>query len=106
MTNAFKIAGAYIGVIVGAGFASGQEILQFFTSFGWISVVGTCIATVLFAFLGMQLLQIGSRMGGRLTQKCDLLDVREMDRIVRRCTDYIFPVRSSSGDDCWQRGDF
>ncbi|GLY10711.1 YkvI family membrane protein [Pseudobacillus badius] len=63
MTNAFKIAGAYIGVIVGAGFASGQEILQFFTSFGWISVVGTCIATVLFAFLGMQLLQIGSRIG-------------------------------------------
>ncbi|OCA87114.1 hypothetical protein A8F95_07530 [Bacillus wudalianchiensis] len=62
MRKAFQIAGAYIGVIVGAGFASGQEILQFFTSFGWLSIVGTCLATVLFAFLGMQLLQIGSRI--------------------------------------------
>lgn len=62
MKKVFQIAGAYIGVIVGAGFASGQEILQFFTSFGWISIVGTCIATLLFAFLGMQLLQIGSRI--------------------------------------------
>ena len=62
MKKAFQIAGAYIGVIVGAGFASGQEILQFFTSFGWLSIIGTCIATLLFAFLGMQLLQIGSRI--------------------------------------------
>ncbi|MFL0361934.1 hypothetical protein ACH0BF_02845 [Pseudobacillus sp. 179-B 2D1 NHS] len=62
MKKAFQIAGAYIGVIVGAGFASGQEILQFFTSFGWISIAGTCMATLLFAFLGMQLLQIGSRL--------------------------------------------
>lgn len=50
MKKAFQIAGAYIGVIVGAGFASGQEILQFFTSFGWISIAGTCMATLLFAF--------------------------------------------------------
>ena len=35
MKNSIRIAGAYVGLIVGAGFASGQEILQFFTSFGW-----------------------------------------------------------------------
>ena len=62
MKKSLQIAGAFIGVIVGAGFASGQEILQFFTSFGWFGVAGAIIATVLFAFLGMNLTQLGSRL--------------------------------------------
>ncbi|WP_203362063.1 hypothetical protein [Bacillus sp. REN10] len=62
MKKVLQIAGAYIGILVGAGFASGQEILQFFTSFGWISILGTLVATVLFSFLGMQILQLGSRL--------------------------------------------
>ena len=62
MRKSFQIAGAFIGVIVGAGFASGQEILQFFTSFGPISIVGSLFATALFAFLGMNLTQLGSRL--------------------------------------------
>ncbi|WP_102275281.1 YkvI family membrane protein [Cytobacillus massiliigabonensis] len=62
MKKSIQIAGAFIGVIVGAGFASGQEILQFFTSFGWIGVLGAIIATVLFAFLGMSLSQLGCRL--------------------------------------------
>lgn len=62
MKKSFQIAGAFVGLIVGAGFASGQEILQFFTSFGWIGVIGSLVATFLFAFLGMQLTQLGSRM--------------------------------------------
>ena len=37
-----RIAGAFVGVIVGAGFASGQEILQFFAGFGAIGVAGFC----------------------------------------------------------------
>ncbi|MFJ8243747.1 hypothetical protein [Peribacillus asahii] len=62
MKKSIQIAGAYIGVIVGAGFASGQEILQFFASFGWISVIGAVIAAFFFAFLGMSLTQLGSRL--------------------------------------------
>ncbi|MGE6259966.1 YkvI family membrane protein [Heyndrickxia sporothermodurans] len=62
MKKSIQIAGAYIGVLVGAGFASGQEILQFFTSFGWMGMIGTIVATVLFAFLGMNLTQLGSRL--------------------------------------------
>jgi uncharacterized membrane protein YkvI len=62
MKKSYQIAGAYVGIIVGAGFASGQEILQFFTSFGWMGMVGALIATLLFSFLGMQLTQLGSRL--------------------------------------------
>ncbi|MFG6117912.1 YkvI family membrane protein [Thalassobacillus sp. B23F22_16] len=62
MKKSIQIAGALIGVIVGAGFASGQEILQFFTSFGWMGIMGVIVATFLFAFLGMNLTQLGSRL--------------------------------------------
>ncbi|WP_042224404.1 YkvI family membrane protein [Oceanobacillus manasiensis] len=62
MKKTLQIAGAYIGVIVGAGFASGQEVLQFFTAFGWYGLAGTVIATILFAFLGMHILQLGQHM--------------------------------------------
>lgn len=62
MRKSIQIAGAYIGTIVGAGFASGLEVLQFFTSFGWLSFFGVIVATLLFAFLGMNITQIGSRL--------------------------------------------
>ena len=34
------VAFAFVGVVVGAGFATGQEIFQFFTSNGQFSVLG------------------------------------------------------------------
>lgn len=48
----WKIAAAYVGGIVGAGFASGQEIVQFFAGFGWHGLLGALGATALFALLG------------------------------------------------------
>src|SRR5699024_7459627 len=62
MKKSLQIAGAYIGLIVGAGFASGQEVLQFFTSFGWYSMIGTLVGAVLFAFLGMQVARLRSEL--------------------------------------------
>lgn len=32
--DAIKFALAYTGIVVGAGFSTGQEVLQFFSSFG------------------------------------------------------------------------
>lgn len=62
MNKALTLAGAYIGVVVGAGFASGQEILQFFAWFGWWGILGGLIATFLFCFYGVQLLELGQAM--------------------------------------------
>lgn len=62
MKKSFQIGAAFIGVIVGAGFASGQEVLQFFTSFGIPGLFGGVIALTMFAFLGMVLGQLGSRL--------------------------------------------
>ncbi len=59
---AFRIGFVYIGTAVGAGFASGQEILQFFTSFGKESFWGILLAIGLFAWLGTRMILIGSRL--------------------------------------------
>lgn len=60
--KSLKMGSAFIGIIVGAGFASGQEILQYFTSFGIWGTLAALISTVLFAYLGMNLTRLGSRM--------------------------------------------
>ncbi|MCT6925582.1 hypothetical protein [Metasolibacillus sp.] len=62
MKKSLQIGGAFVGLIVGAGFASGQEIMQFFTSFGFIGIIGALLATFAFSFLGMTLAQLGSQL--------------------------------------------
>lgn len=62
MKKSLKMGSAFIGIIVGAGFASGQEILQYFTSFGIMGILAALISTVMFAYLGMSLTRLGSRM--------------------------------------------
>lgn len=62
MREKLKIAFAFIGIIVGAGFASGQEILMYFTSFGYVGMLGIVVSTALFAYLGMALMKIGSTL--------------------------------------------
>lgn len=42
--NVFKIAGAIIGFMIGAGFATGQETLQYYTSEGFWGLAGVLVA--------------------------------------------------------------
>lgn len=55
----FRIAATYIGTVVGAGFASGQEVLQFFSYFGAWGAAGLALVTVLFIFFGMIIMETG-----------------------------------------------
>lgn len=61
----FDVAGAYAGTVVGAGFASGQEILRFFTAFGSQGSLGLALATILFILLGGALLRLGFELRAR-----------------------------------------
>ncbi len=47
-----KISTAYIGAVIGAGFASGQEIMQFFILHSGKGLTGAALATLLFTYLG------------------------------------------------------
>lgn len=58
--RAFRLAMAFVGILIGAGFASGQEVLQYFTSFGIWGIIGSIIATAVFGFLGYVLVDIGN----------------------------------------------
>ena len=55
-----SVAFAYVGVIVGAGLASGQDLLQYFLSFGAKSLIGIVALGVLNVIFGVVALQLGS----------------------------------------------
>lgn len=61
--TALMIAFTYVGTVVGAGFASGQEILQFFTLNGKPAAFTILIASTLFVWLGTKSMLIARRIG-------------------------------------------
>lgn len=51
---------AYVGVLTGAGLASGQELMQYFLSFGLPGLYGIAVVGVLHVVVGGIVLQLGS----------------------------------------------
>ena len=51
---------AYVGVVTGAGLASGQELLQYFVSLGIPGLIGAGVLALLHILIGGVLLQLGS----------------------------------------------
>src|SRR5699024_108383 len=65
MNNIFKIiiiAGAYVYFILGAGTATGQEIMQLFVSFGYLRIVAIVIAAMLHMWFGAYAMDVGLRL--------------------------------------------
>jgi uncharacterized membrane protein YkvI len=60
--TAKQVAAAYIGTIVGAGFASGQEVIQFFGSFGLWGIAGIIFSALLFVYFGKVILHLGKEL--------------------------------------------
>ncbi|MDR1537673.1 MAG: hypothetical protein LBU32_06700 [Clostridiales bacterium] len=56
--NVFKVAGVYASVIIGAGFASGQELMKFFVDYGQAGVIGLLISGALFSLVGWAVLEM------------------------------------------------
>lgn len=57
----WQVAFTYIGALVGAGFASGQELLKFFTVFGKKGVMGAVISGFLFGIFGFLVFRVVTR---------------------------------------------
>lgn len=51
MREAFIISGIYVTTVIGAGFASGSEIISYFLKYGKISLLGVALAAILFGLL-------------------------------------------------------
>lgn len=66
---AIRIGFTYIGTVVGAGFASGQEIYQFFSLFGSSSTWGILLSVILFSWLGTRMMLLGARLNATSYQE-------------------------------------
>jgi len=52
LRSEISLGAIYIGTIIGAGFASGQEIISFFTIYGIYGLLGIAVASIFFFLLG------------------------------------------------------
>lgn len=65
----FAVAATYIGTVVGAGFASGQEVLQFFGYHGVLGFLGLMISIFMFIVYGYIILTLGNRLNASSHRK-------------------------------------
>ncbi|MEG6617243.1 hypothetical protein V6C27_12570 [Peptococcaceae bacterium 1198_IL3148] len=56
-----KVVTLYVGAIIGAGFASGQEILQFFINYRHEGLLGVLITTILFSYCGGAIMYLATK---------------------------------------------
>lgn len=61
--NVIKLASVYAGVMLGAGFASGQELIQYFVRFGPLGMVGLVVSGAVLAVVGWAVMDICVRAG-------------------------------------------
>ena len=59
--NVVKFAGAFIAFLIGAGFATGQEIMQYFTSYGYQGLLTTAAILILFLYVSIDFISVGYR---------------------------------------------
>lgn len=65
MNHAAKViilAGAFVSFILGAGTATGQEIMQFFVPFGFWGIGAIIVAAVIHMWFGAYTMDVGSRL--------------------------------------------
>ncbi|EJY55039.1 hypothetical protein URH17368_2194 [Alicyclobacillus hesperidum URH17-3-68] len=79
-----QVACVYIGTVVGAGFASGREIYQFFAQYGMVAYASIGLVTLVFAWLGYRLMALGAKLGAKS---------------FRDLTTYVFPPRLAQAMD-------
>lgn len=65
----FQIAAVYVGTVVGAGFATGKEIVEFFTRFGFIGFIGIFVSGFLLIVLGSKLMRLAALIGANSYQE-------------------------------------
>lgn len=56
--NIFPVAAAYCGAVIGAGFATGREVVEFFSVHGREGIYGVALATALFMWAGTTILDV------------------------------------------------
>ncbi|WML56978.1 hypothetical protein [Neobacillus sp. PS2-9] len=66
---AFQIAAVYVGTVIGAGFATGKEIVEFFSRFGFFGFISILMSGYLFIALGSKLMRIAAQINAKSYQE-------------------------------------
>ncbi len=75
MKDGLKCGFVYAGAVIGAGFASGKELWQFFGRFGSAGIAGLLFSFLLYFFLGLTVFEIVSK-------KVEKTSCSPIDRII------------------------
>ncbi|WP_040204695.1 YkvI family membrane protein [Neobacillus jeddahensis] len=67
--QAFQIAAVYVGTVVGAGFATGKEIVEFFSRFGFFGFISILMSGYLFIILGSKLMRMAAYIDAKSYQE-------------------------------------
>ncbi|WZL71739.1 hypothetical protein QBE52_11535 [Clostridiaceae bacterium 35-E11] len=59
LKQVISFAGAFIAFLIGSGFATGQEIMQYFAAYGYKGVAGAVVVFVLFLYVGISFITVG-----------------------------------------------
>nr|WP_312576857.1 hypothetical protein [Sedimentibacter sp.] len=54
-----RFAGAFVAFLIGSGFATGQEIIQYFVSYGYMGLVGIIVMFSIFLYMGVTFILFG-----------------------------------------------
>lgn len=73
MKNILRVVFVIIGTMIGAGFASGQEVYLFFFSYGIEGLIGILISSIIIGFVIYKIFQIVNRYG--INTYKDFLDI-------------------------------
>jgi uncharacterized membrane protein YkvI len=60
--RSMQVAFTFIGTVVGAGFASGREVMQFFTRFGHYGPLLIALSTVFFVWIGAKVMLLSAEI--------------------------------------------
>lgn len=61
MKTVIAIAGSIIALLIGSGFATGQEIMQYFVSYGYLGIAGGIVCWALLTYVSVSFINAGHR---------------------------------------------
>lgn len=61
-SKVISYAGAFIAFLIGSGFATGQEVLQYFSGYGLSGILGVIVVFLLFLYVGADFILTGQQM--------------------------------------------
>ncbi|WP_051404888.1 YkvI family membrane protein [Bacillus cihuensis] len=59
LKQVIAFSGAFIAFLIGSGFATGQEIMQYFVAYGYMGVAGAVVVFLLFMYVGVSFITTG-----------------------------------------------